>query len=375
MRYKGLSPWRLMSLAMLGYQPVPMPKVVLICIADHFEPEWNGASKSIQRERMREWMLGYPRWFGKVMDSRGRPPQHSFFYPAEVYDPEHLDGLSELTRAGFGDVEVHLHHDNDESQRLRDFLSEYVELLAERHGLLSRDSQGRLRYGFIHGNWALDDSHPDGRWCGVRDEIQILIDTGCYADFTMPAAPHGAQTSTVNSIYYAVDDHHACKSHDTGTRASLGQDPPHNSLLMVQGPLMLSRRGRRWFQSPKLENGNLAAGQVPTGERVSDWLRANVHVQQREDWLFVKLHTHGAQEDNRKVLLSEQMVAWHRELARRSMEEGWVYYYVTAREMAQLVHQAEWGWPHPRFDALAWDVAGEKLDSASVGSSPLKSGS
>ena len=39
----------------------------------------------------------------------------------------------------------------------------------------------------------------------VNNELEILRDTGCYADFTMPSAPHPTQTWKINSIYSASD--------------------------------------------------------------------------------------------------------------------------------------------------------------------------
>src|SRR5207237_827951 len=125
---------------------------------------------------------------------------------AEEYEPEYLDALARLCAAGFGEVEVHLHHDRDTADGLRHQLLTFKGLLAERHGLLARHrATGALRYGFIHGNWALCNSRPDGRWCGVNNELDVLRETGCYADFTMPSAPHPTQTRKHNSIYYASD--------------------------------------------------------------------------------------------------------------------------------------------------------------------------
>ena len=42
-----------------------------------------------------------------------------FFFPIEEYEPEYLDALAELCRAGFGEVEIHLHHDHDTPGTLR----------------------------------------------------------------------------------------------------------------------------------------------------------------------------------------------------------------------------------------------------------------
>ena len=203
------------------------PVHLLLCIADHFEPGNGGASAAQARERVERWVRGLsPLVRTSFRDSDGRPPRHTFFYPLEQYDPEHLDALAELCRQGFGEVEVHLHHEDDTPEQLRARLMAYKELLARRHGLLPREKQsGEIVYGFIHGNWALDNSRPDGRCCGVNNELDILRETGCYADFTLPSAPDPTQTRTINSIYYAVDDPLRPKSHDRGIPVGTGPVP------------------------------------------------------------------------------------------------------------------------------------------------------
>jgi hypothetical protein len=287
-----------------------------------------------------------------LCDSRDRPPQHTFFCPIEAYREEFVDKLAQLVRSGYGDIEVHLHHNDDDPESLREQLLTSVNLLHTRHGLLSSDATGQFRYGFIHGNWALDNSHPDGRWCGVNNELTILRETGCYADFTMPAAPDPAQTRTINSIYYAIDDPRRPKSHDYGVSASLDRRPPADGLLMIQGPLLISHS--KFRQKPKLENGNIAGSQPPTSNRIDDWLRAGVAVKGHERWLFIKLHTHGAQERNADVLLGAAMRQFHQALREHAVRRKFEYFYVTAREMAQLVIQAEQGLVTPDFDNLVW---------------------
>ena len=57
------------------------------------------------------------------------------------------------------------------------------------------------RYAFVHGNFALANSAA-GRFCGVDSEMQILAETGCYADLTMPTGFwHPAQIGKMNSVY------------------------------------------------------------------------------------------------------------------------------------------------------------------------------
>jgi hypothetical protein len=211
--------------------------------------------------------------------------------------------------------------------------------------LSHRRDNGELMYGFIHGNWALDNSRPDGRWCGVRNELDVLRRTGCYADFTMPSAPGPCQTRKINSIYYAVGDPQRSMAHDTGINCG-ESGAPEDALLLIQGPLLLNWACRKWGAWPRLENGCIQANQAPSFERLKLWLQARIQVPQRPDWFFVKLHTHGAKEANQVVLLAESMRRFHRALADyAALNRRFHYHYVTAREMYNLVKAAEAGWP------------------------------
>jgi hypothetical protein len=350
-KVRGLSLSNFLTLSRTKMPARDERRRVFICIADHYEPMWLRPAPSVQMERVERWARGYPIMAAGIADSRGRAPQHSFFYPQDEYLPEHAQPIAELCRQGFGDMEVHLHHDHDTPDGLREKLLSFADTLHHEHGMLRRDEQGRLSYAFVHGNWALDNSRPDGRWCGVNNEISILIETGCYADMTMPSAPNPCQTSTVNSIYYATDDPQQPKSHDRGTAAQVGKSQPDNSLLMIQGPLALDWSKRKWGVMPGIENSDLTGNRPATLARLKLWLGANVHVVGREDWTFIKLHTHGAQEANAAMFLDGPMRAFHQSLARHAAEQSdFKYYYVTAYEMAALVRQAEGGNTEPNFD-------------------------
>jgi hypothetical protein len=317
---------------------------LLLCIADHYEPKQFRPPPHVARARVERWVRDYPRQFAQFRDSDGRPPRHTFFYPEEEYEAEYLDALAGLCRAGFGEVEVHLHHDDDTADNLRRTLLRFKETLASRHGLLPRRRDtSEVMYGFVHGNWALDNSRPDGRHCGVNDELGVLVETGCYADFTLPSAPSRAQTRTINRIYYAVDDPRP-KSHDRGI--AIGSAPrPANSLLLIQGPLLLDWGRRKWGLLPRVENACLQGSQPASIDRVPLWLRARVQVPSRPDWFFVKLHTHGAAEDHHETLLGEPMVRFHHNLAQYAAQNpNFHFHYVTARELYNLAKAAEAGW-------------------------------
>jgi hypothetical protein len=341
---------------------------VLLCIADHFEPKSYGADTAQGGARVRRWVNEFPRLFARFRDSDGRPPRYTFFFPIEEYEPTYLDDLAELCRQRFGEVEIHLHHDRDTAAGFRDKMVRFRDQLVERHGLLSRHRDtGAVAYAFIHGNWALCNSRPDGAWCGVNSELAILHETGCYADLTYPSAPDSTQPPIVNRVYYAHDIPGRRRSHEVGH--FLGNGPaPAGSTLMIQGPLVLDWRNRKWGVVPRLENGCLQASQPPTIERLDSWLRARVQAPGRPDWFFVKLHAHGATEESQGALLGEPMVRFHEALAeRRGRNPKFHYHYVTAREMYNLVRAAEAGFQGSVAEALDYELVSNCTEATAHG--------
>jgi hypothetical protein len=345
-----------MSGVVLDREPID----VFLAICDHYEPEWGNCGPDEALDRVKQWCADYPRLFEDFRDVDGRPPRHSFFFPQDQYRPEYIDPLAELCHDGFGEFDIHLHHDDDTPEYLEEKLSVFRDVLFHRHGMLRRDpTTGQIVYGFIHGNWALNNSRRDRRWCGVDHEIPILLRTGCYADFTMPSAPSDTQTRTINSIYYAADCPGRCKSHDTGIRARVGQVPPPDNLLMIQGPLGFDFSRRKFGILPRVENGDLLGNHPPSLNRLHLWLQAGVTVHGRPNWRFVKLHTHGCKTSNMQMLLGQRMQMFHQELAElRSLQPNFRYHYVSAWEMSQLVHRAERNEGLPSFTPDSLQVAG-----------------
>ena len=336
------------------------PVHLILALADHFEPHSGNPSMEVGRARVASWVHDYRAALGAFRDADGLPPRHTFFYPVEDYVPEHLDTLGTFCREGFGEVEIHLHHDADTAENLRETLETAVQTLSDRHGLLARHRDtGNIAYGFVHGNWALNNARPDGRWCGVNDEIRILCETGCYADFTYPSAPSPTQPPTINRLYYARSKPHTPRGHDHGTKIGHGT-APEGSLMLITGPLGLNWRSRKWGVLPRLENGCVQASQPATINRLELWLSARVQVPSRPDWYFVKLHAHGAPERDRECLLGPPMIEFHRELARRAeLDPNFHVHYVTAREMYNLARAAESGWKGTIAEArdfeIVWD--------------------
>jgi hypothetical protein len=320
------------------------PLHILFCFVDHFEPGWQKPGLEVEQARVARWCRDYPVMADKHRDADGRKPKHCFFYPEEEYKEEHLTALSDLCARGYGEIEVHLHHDRDTEEGLRSKINSFVEKLVQGHNALPRDKDtGAPRFAFIHGNWALDNSRKDGRWCGVNNELQVLRELGCYADFTLPSAPSDTQTSKINSIYYALDNPLCPKSHNTGVDVEVGK-PPSGDLLLIQGPLTLNWRHRKFGILPRIENADVRATALPTPDRIDLWIKTHIHVKGRPEWCFVKIHTHGAQEKDMDTLLGSTVDEMHSYLEQKYNDgQCYLLHYVTAREMQNIIKAAEVG--------------------------------
>ncbi|MFN3653454.1 MAG: hypothetical protein ACK47B_28070 [Armatimonadota bacterium] len=314
---------------------------LLFSIVDHWEPSVGGVSAEEAWERVRDWTTLYPRAAAAHADADGVPPQYSFFYPHDEYRRGELAALSELCASGFGEVEVHLHHHDDTSASLTAKLEEAVGLYREA-GCLGARRDGTAAYGFIHGDWALDNSRCEhGRnYCGVNDEIRVLARTGCYADFTFPVLGGEAQPRWVNRVMWVTDDPDRPRSYDRGQQARVGRAAP-GDLPLIPGPVAIHRDGRG---RPRLDDGQLTGGNPWRPDRVDAWVAAGVHVIDRPEWIFVKLHTHGCADSTRLALLKGELDRLWTDLERRYNDgDRYRLHYVTARESYNILRAAEDG--------------------------------
>ena len=318
-------------------------KRVWLAFTDHFEPLWNRADEDTAVSRVQLWTTHWPRVASKFCDAAGRPPRYTFFYPEEEYRPHLLAALEPMVQTGIGDVEIHLHHDGEGEQNFVDRMSSFIEILRGRHGML-RSQNGKPVFGFIHGLWALDNSRPDGRFCGLNNEITLLRDLGCYADFTMPSGCGPTQARLVNSIYWAVDDPAKPKSYDTGRPVGVGDDAT-GDLLMIPGPF-----GVRWNERlvPRMETAELACYDPANAKRVERWLDLAPRV--GED-IFVKLHTHGTQERHSAFLLERGLEETLDLMTKACLHRGYELWFASAWEMRQAIEAARKNVPF--FDLIA----------------------
>jgi len=315
----------------------------MFCFVDHYEPMW-GKNISYQQEcaRVDRWHKEYPITASKFTDADGCHPKHTFFYPEEEYRQEHLNKITDLCAAGYGEIEVHLHHDDDTSENLRKTLVDFTEKLHTNHGAFVRDEKTELlQYSFIHGNWCLNNSRPDGKWCGVNDELIVLKETGCFADLTFPSAPSNTQPYLANEIYYSKNIPNKPKSHNKGEVVKVGGQP-WGDMMLITGPLGLNWKYRKKGIFPQIENSDIRGSMPPTKDRIDLWVDSAISVADKPDWLFIKIHTHGTQEESMDTLLGKPFEDMNEYLLDKYNDgKNYLMHFVSAREMYNIIKAAE----------------------------------
>ena len=326
--------------------PVRGPVHLIFALADHFEPAIDPEDgqkrvpRSEQERRLESWMREYPKVIDGWRDHDGRPLVHTYFYPAEQYDQGLLEMLADHCHAGWGEVEVHLHHGiphPDSAENTRGVLAEFRDRLAFRHRCLAlEEGSTRPGYAFVHGNFALANS-ANGRFCGVDSEMQILAETGCYADLTMPSGVwHPAQTEKINSVYECALPLDQAAPHRQGHDLVAGR-VPRTFPLMVQGPLITDLRRTLRSARPVLENGAITGSNPPTMHRLRLWKRAQVRVLGRPDWLFIKLHCHGMDPTQKDAVIGDSFHKFLSALVGGAAGRNETLHFVAAREMANIL--------------------------------------
>lgn len=321
------------------FSNAPSKYSVIFLVANHWEPGVGEAAIP----RVENWMEMARETGSALRDHDGMPFRHTNFYPAEQYDHRLLEMLSHLQREGFGEVEIHLHHgieEPDTAENTRRVLEDFRDRLAEEHSCLSRETiDGPTMYGFVHGNWALANS-SGGRWCGVDSEMQILADTGCYADFTLPSVPYEAQVPKINAIYSCGGPLNSRTPHRSGTDVAVGKQP--TLPIIFDGPLVFNWSRRiKSIPVPRVDDGGLARNYTMDLKRFQRWLSTKISVVGRPEWVFVKLYSHGFFEWDQDVMIGEGMRRFMSEVLDYGSRSGeFDVYFASTREAYNMVMAA-----------------------------------
>jgi hypothetical protein len=321
-------------------------KHLIFVVANHFEPGWDESGIAMdwdrQIARVGKWIDQARALGDSFKDSDGAPFCYTYFYPIEQYHKGLLDSLAEFQMEGFGEVEIHLHHGldgPDTAQNLRSTLELYRDILAQEHGLLSRSPDTpEPRYAFVHGNLALANS-AGGRYCGVDSEMQILADTGCYADFTLPSWPDRSQVGHINAIYQCVRPLTERSPHTAGRDLRVGDSV--KLPVLFTGPLLFDWRRRiHGLPIPRVDGGALASNYLPEIARLSNWVGANIGIKGRPEWVFIKLYCHAFMPSDEVVLTGDPMRRFLGTLLDSAAGGGFGVHFVTAREAFNIAMAA-----------------------------------
>ncbi|MFM9903214.1 MAG: hypothetical protein ACKVQJ_01430 [Pyrinomonadaceae bacterium] len=328
-------------------QTVFEKKHVIITIANHFEPAWSENGELAHRsqiDRLKAYHKMARETGEAVVDADGTKFRHTNFYPAEQYHPEILDIMAEMQAEGLGEVEIHLHHGverPDTAENLKKTLLGFRDTLAEKHKCLSQmDGKGDPMYAFVHGNLALANS-CGGRYCGVDNEMEILRDTGCYADMTLPSAPDQSQVAVINQIYECGLPVGKAVPHARGNRVRVNGNAPQLPLIFT-GPLVFNWTRRiKGVPVPRIEDGALTANQGLDKSRFRRWTAANVTVAGKTDWIFVKLYCHGFFDHDQSMCIGDEAKRFFGEIIETGEKTGaYSIHFASAREAFNIAGAA-----------------------------------
>ncbi|MES2661952.1 MAG: hypothetical protein V4629_01495 [Pseudomonadota bacterium] len=310
------------------------PNHICVLFVDHFE--LNG-----QLHRQQAWFERYADLAKQHTDADGCYPKHTFFYALDLLHEEELAPLQKLVEAGHGEVELHWHHGHQTEQSFNQTLSEVMPIFQSYGFMKPYKTEQRACFAFIHGNWSLDNSRGN-EFCGLNNEIDLLKQWGCYADFTFPALFQAAQPAYINCIRYAKDDAQP-KSYRKAREAEVGKKSDVNEFMIFQGPLTINWFDWRHKWHPTFEDADIHTHATHADpKRIEAWLRQKIHVKGRPEWQFVKLFCHGAQ-DYASVVGPATHEMWN--YLEKNYNDGtkYVLHYVTAREAYNIVRAAEDG--------------------------------
>ena len=107
---------------------------ILYCNVDHYEPGTGGVDLETEKFRVEELINRFPPMSEAHKDSNGRGAQRTWFFPPHYHRNGSLPKLVELADAGYGEIELHLHHGKhapDTAENLENTLQQCVKEYSE----------------------------------------------------------------------------------------------------------------------------------------------------------------------------------------------------------------------------------------------------
>lgn len=315
------------------------PIHILFCNVDHYEPGIGDVPSYVEKERLTRLITEYPKLVRTHKDSSGNVPRRTWFFPPHIHRNDNLRRLVSLCERGYGEIELHLHHgkrEKDNAENLRKTIEQCIEEYGY-FGIFGTEDK-KKRYGFIHGDWALDNSRK-GRFCGVNNEIQILKETGCYADFTFPSL-NEANPFKINSIFYATDNPKKPKSYNRGIAVQRSRQNK-GDLILIQGPIHPFFKNKNPF-GLRVLGDSINSNTQMNERRVDLWVKTGIHIKGQRNWIIIKTHIHGAADAD--IVLGKEMDKIYKYIETKYNDgEDYLLHYVSARELYNIIKAIEDG--------------------------------
>ena len=114
--------------------------------------------------------------------------------------------------------------------------------------------------------------------------------------------------------------------------------------MIIQGPLAVNWRNRKYGIIPRIENGEIQESNPPTPWRIKSWITQHIHVKGRPEWVVVKISCHGAEDRSRDTVLGQAADQMYSMIESQYRDRpGFHLHYVTARELYNIIKAAEAG--------------------------------
>lgn len=111
--------------------------------------------------------------------------------------------------------------------------------------------------------------------------------------------------------------------------------------MMIQGIIGLRWNSRTHKFLPSIEQSNIDVSDYPFDRRIDYWVKKGIHVEGKPNWIFIKIHTHGAREEDREVLLGKRCDDMYSYLeSKYNDKKRYFLHYVSAREMYNIINAA-----------------------------------
>lgn len=157
-------------------------------------------------------------------------------------------------------------------------------------------------------------------------------------DMTLPSAPDQSQVPMLNKIYeYGLPVSERIP-HRRGKNVRVGGKYPQLPLIFT-GPLVFN--WTEWAERmllPRLDDGALAGNQQMNMDRFNRWASANITVEGRPEWIFIKLYCHSFFDRDQQACIGDKALRFFSEIIERGQKSSsYKVYFAGAREACNMV--------------------------------------